>query len=112
MTTMTAATTQNKEFNFFNSDKTTLLTDDNDPDINFYNNTEIDSRYYNLDETCNFLKYVPKSHFSILSLNIRSLNKNIDNFKSMLSKINHQFKIICLTESWCKNEDGKFLNLK
>ena len=103
----TTAQTTKTDFNFFNNDKTSLLTDDNDPDTNFYNNVTIDSKYYNIDETRIFLKTLSKSRFSILSLNIRSLNKNIENLKSMLSELGHEFKIICLTESWCKDEDTK-----
>ena len=40
---------------------------------------------------------------SILNLNIRSMNKNFYNFKTMLQKLNFQFSIICLSKTWCKD---------
>ena len=101
MTEQNRAKLQLRIFN----DRTSLLTDENDPDINFYSNMNIDSKYLNLDEASEFIH--ESTNFSILSLNIRSLNKNIDNFRSMLGKLKHTFKVICLTESWCKNDDAK-----
>ena len=38
--------------------------------------------------------------FSVLHLNIRSLNKNYENQKNLLGEINFCFKVICITESW------------
>ena len=38
---------------------------------------------------------------SILHLNIRSLNVNIDNFREFLGSLNGNFSVIVLTESWC-----------
>ena len=38
--------------------------------------------------------------FSVLHLNIRSINKNFENFKLFLSLINFTFSVICLSETW------------
>ena len=38
--------------------------------------------------------------FSILNLNIRSLPKHYDEINLFLSRLNHSFKIIVLTETW------------
>ena len=39
--------------------------------------------------------------FSVLHLNIRSLNKNFESLKNVLVEIKFCFKVICITESWC-----------
>ena len=41
--------------------------------------------------------------FSILHLNIRSLQKHFDEFKSFLLHLNFTFKVICLSEAWLHN---------
>jgi hypothetical protein len=46
-----------------------------------------------------------KLSFSLLHVNIRSLQKNFENFKEMLTNIQNSFKIICLTETWCREEN-------
>ena len=75
---MTVQKEQNSvnELRIFN-DRTSLLTDENDPDINFYNDTKINSSYLNLEETAQCLHDSGDSNFSILSLNIRSLTKTL-----------------------------------
>ena len=42
-----------------------------------------------------------KDAFSMLHLNIRSLNKNFENLRTFLAKLGFGFQIICLTEYWC-----------
>ena len=44
------------------------------------------------------------SSFSVLHLNIRSLNRNFEHFKLFLHTCGYEFGIICLTETWCTNE--------
>ena len=44
---------------------------------------------------------IEKVAFSVLHLNIRSLNKNFQNLKTFLADFGFAFQIICLTESWC-----------
>ena len=41
-----------------------------------------------------------KKGFSILHLNIRSINKNFENFKHFLIGLRIEFDVICLTETW------------
>lgn len=89
-----------------------LLNDDIDPDINFLNvdklsdvkNTPV---YENLDD----LKSVQNGNenndeLSILSLNIRSINKNINELKLFLEKLPIKFSIICLQETWSKSDNS------
>ena len=42
--------------------------------------------------------------FSVLHLNIRSLNKTFGILKTLLVELNFYFKMICITESWCSDE--------
>ena len=42
--------------------------------------------------------------FSILYLNIRSLNENFESPANLLVEINLCFKVICVTESWCSDD--------
>ena len=46
--------------------------------------------------------------FSILHINIRSMNKNFENFKLSLSQCSQEFSMVCLTETW--NSDESFQN--
>ena len=61
----------------------------------------LESQYYSVSESSQYLRKT-KNNFSILNINIRSLNKNFENLKILLDEIKHDFKIICLTETWCK----------
>ena len=38
--------------------------------------------------------------FSVLNINIRSLQKNFETFKSFYKSLNYLFDIICITETW------------
>ena len=42
---------------------------------------------------------------SVLHINIRSLKKNFENFKNMLHELKFEFKVICVTETWCKDKN-------
>ena len=58
-----------------------------------------------------FLKQNKHYNFSILHLNIRSLLKNTDSLRILLSQLNFLFKGICLTVTWFEqeNESNVFL---
>ena len=45
-----------------------------------------------------------KDAFSIFHLNIRSLNKNLQNLKTFLAELGCGCQIICLTEFWCSTD--------
>ena len=51
-----------------------------------------------------FHNVLDNGSFSILHINIRSLNKNFENFKAMLSDLNYDFSMICVSETWCSND--------
>ena len=41
-----------------------------------------------------------KNGFSVLHVNIRSINKNFETFKNFYSKLNCTFSVICFSETW------------
>ena len=40
----------------------------------------------------------------MLHLNERSLNQNCESLKELLTTIKFEFKVICLTETWCTDD--------
>ena len=79
-----------------------------DPDVNLTNLLEnTDSFNCPLLTTETFKQGVLpslKENISIICFNIRSFNRNIDEFLGFLSNCDHSFDIIILTETWAKDE--------
>ena len=87
-----------------------LLDNLSDPDFNFFNNNNLEAvntKYFSLDELESHLSTADEKNFSLLHINIRSMSKNFEKLKSLLLNMNFEFKIICLTETWCKSDDDK-----
>ena len=62
-----------------------LLDDQIDPDINSFNRNNmksIDTQYFLQTEAKNVVKHIEHDSFSTLHINIRSLSKNLENFKT------------------------------
>ena len=79
--------------NFFNSES--------DPDINFYCDiSPLNTKYFNPNEIGEGFQCLCKSGFSVLHVNIRSMNKNFETFKNFHSKLNCMFMMICFSETW------------
>ena len=95
---------ENLTFNTFDKENI-LLNDSFDVDSNFFNMHDFTNTTYFTRET---LKAMIKENidisFSVLNLNIRSLNKNFESVKNLLVEINFCFKVICITESWCSDD--------
>ena len=93
---------ENLTFNTFDKENI-LLNDSFDPDSNFFNTHGFTSTIFFTPET---LKAMIKENndisFSVLHLNIRSLNTNFESLKNLLVQINFCFKVIFITES-CSN---------
>ena len=51
------------------------------------------------------MKQRKNDKFSVLHLNIRSLEKNIDSLGILLLQLNLSFKATYLTETWCEQEN-------
>ena len=50
------------------------------------------------------LKKFNDKTFSVLHLNMRSLNENFESFKELLTTIKFEFNVICFTETWCTDD--------
>ena len=52
-----------------------------------------------------FLGDEKAENISVLHLNIRSINKNSENFKMFLLNLNFNFSIICFSETWLNDSN-------
>ena len=99
---------ENLSYNPFLNRNKILLNDNLDPDEHFYNDEmfeKINANYFSIETIQTKLKNLSaNSSFSVLHLNIRSLNRNFENLKLFLHTCGYEFGIICLTETWCTNE--------
>ena len=90
-------------FNPFDFQKA-LIDEVNDPDINFNDKFEIvESSYFSIDEFSSTSKKLLKNYFSILHINIRSLNKNFEKLREYLSLVKRDFNVVALTKTWCND---------
>ena len=100
---------ENFENIFFSPfDSQNILSDENsDPDINFFTEKSdvVNSPYYNVDKFNCSSQNLPKSSFSVLHIDIGSMNKNFEKLREYLSHVKENFSIIAFTETWCS--DGK-----
>ena len=71
--------------------RSVLLNNINDPDEDILSQ---------IDSAATILKKGNYKTFSVLHLNVRSLNKNFELLKELLTTIKFEFKAICLTETW------------
>ena len=82
-----------------------LLNNINDLDENIFNNlSQIDSVFYTAEEAATSFKKINDKAFSVLHLNLRSLNQNFKSLKKLLTTIKFEFNVICLTETWCMDD--------
>ena len=87
-----------RNFNFLKI----LNNDSQDPDENFFNAFNFkDSQYFTPEESSRNLNNFDKSSFSMLHLNIRSLQKNFDSLLNLLMTLKFEFKVTCIT--WCSD---------
>ena len=66
------------------------------------NDLEIDSPYFSLANFKTISKQLNKGRFSVLHLNMRSRNNNIDKLREFQASLDVYFNVIALTESWCE----------
>lgn len=95
------------------------------PTFNFYNklNTEtkqdrsisidlnptwspMDCKYYTINQ-----KFIDTDSFSILQINCRSLPKNFQSFETLISNLNINPTVICLSETWLDDQNFIFYDL-
>ena len=79
-----------------------VLDNSCEPDVNFFNVNfqNFDTPYLLPEKFHDFLDNTSPNYFSILKLNIRSIKKNIENFKLFLTFINFTCSVTCFSETW------------
>ena len=77
------------------------INSEHDPDINFYQDiSSLETHYCSPNDFQNNFQCFLKDSFSVLHLNIRSMNKNFESFKEFYLTINFKFSIFCFLETW------------
>ena len=66
----------------------------------------VDSPYFSIDEFISSSQNLLKNSFSILRINIRSLNKNLEKLREYLSLVKRDFNVVALTETWCNDDQA------
>jgi hypothetical protein len=82
--------------------------DDNDPPLVECKICSDVKYYRNISTNFNVNKY---PSLSLIQQNIRSYNRNIDEFLVTLQGLNVEFDLIILTEAWLGNKDSDLLNI-
>lgn len=83
------------------------LSNDVDPDLHFYGNLNSNCDYFTEAQFNEKVK--SESHgasapqFSILHLNIRSLEHNLSNLTDLLNNVDIKFSVIGITETWLRD---------
>lgn len=62
-------------------------------------------------EHCRTIIYESNKNLKLLTLNIRSINKNFSNFETLLSRLNMNIDILVLTECWLSCLSNSYLPL-
>ena len=72
-----------------------LLNNTNAPDENiFHNLSQIDSVFYAFEEAATSLKKFNDKTFSVLHLNVRSVNQNFESLKELQTTIKFDYKAV------------------
>ena len=84
------------KYNITNESNDILLNNAYDPDLNFFskNVKNLDTVYVLPEDFHGSLEKPVTSYFSILHLNIRSIKKHFENFKTFLSSLDFTFSIL------------------
>ena len=101
---------ENLKYDLLGNSGNILFENSSDPDLHFYNTyiQNLNTHYILPEALQKFLGDEKHQNVSVLHLNIKSINKNFDNFKMFLLNPNLSFSIICFSEKWLNdsNEDN------
>lgn len=67
--------------------------------------------YYTVNQLSALLKNSVTSHISVIHFNIRSLPKHYDDLVNFLTLSNHNFSVICMSETWLSTSDDRLFSL-
>ena len=76
------------------------INSEHDPEINFYQDiSSLETHYCSPNDFKSNFQCFLKDFFSVLHLNITSMNKNFESFKEFYSTIKFEFSIFCFSET-------------
>ena len=83
-----------------------MSDENNDPDINVFNEKSeaVNSPYYSVDKCNSYSENLLKNLFSVLRINIRSMDKYFEKLCEHLSHVKENFSIIALIETCYSND--------
>ena len=101
------------KYNKSNESNDILLDNAYDTDLNFFskNVKNLDMVYVLPEDFRDLLEKPGTGYFSILHLNMRSIKRNFESFKTYLSALGFTFSIICFSETWCDGLDNFIYDL-
>ena len=76
------------------------INEELDPDDYLDEIAFLNTKYYVPDEVKDQLKSLQLNSFSVLRLNIRSMEKRFEAFPDFIESLNNEFSAICLSETW------------
>ena len=96
-------------FNCFDVDEDSIINElnDIDPDLCYYNqfSSNLQSDYHSENSVKRFLASQNSASFSVLHSNIRSFFTNVPDLLTMMSSIEFDFSVICLSETWLNSHN-------
>ena len=98
---------ENRKYDPLENSGNNIFDNSSDPDLHFYNNNiqNLSTPYLLPKELQRFLGDDKDESVSVLHLNIRSIDKNFENFEMLLLNLNFSFSIICFSET-CLNHSN------
>ena len=92
----------------FSVDGNLAVNGELDPDVDFFQNiSSLDAEYFKIGNTKTFVdNNISSNSFSVLHVNIRSMQKNFEKFKEFFKTLQFNFNAICLSETWCNSLDS------
>ena len=79
-----------------------------DPDVIFFQIiSSLDTKYFNIDDARTFINNnISSDSFSVLRINIRSMQKNFEKFQEFFKTLKFNFSTVCLSKTWCDSLDS------
>ena len=87
----------------FSADGNHTVNAEVEPDVNFFQNiSSLDTQYFNIDDAKTYVNNnISSDSFSVLHINIRSMQKNFEKFQEFFKTLKFNFSAVRLSETWC-----------
>ena len=75
--------------------------------IYIFQNISLHTQYFNIDDAKTFVNNnISSDSFSVLHINIPSMQKNFEKFQEFFKTLKFNFSAVCLSETWCDSVDS------